>query len=490
MQADQDGVANEISKSATDSRKPLFVVALTIVILVLVSYVDVESKLGPLKIKNIEIFSDITKKPAPMRVAKIVTALPKKETLISKEPVSTITDESNKDVNTSNLDHFLAGLLEAEENSGKVRIAYFGDSIIEGDIITADLRRNLQKKFGGQGVGFVPITSIAARSRSTINHSFSGDWRTVALHPQLSKQHMPGISGFTFLPKIDPSLNPSMTSGKHSSVEYEASKLYKNNRTFPAVKLYYGPVRDIAYVKYTIDKDEEETVELPQGEDVREVELADTDAQKIKMDFFAKGDAEIYGASFDDEEGVYVDNFSIRGYSGLTLDKLPSSMLAGFNKYFDYKLIVVHYGVNVSDFTKKKEFTWYKNQMVGVIEHLKKSFPDASILIVSVNDIAVKKNGKMTTKASIPLLVEAQQEMAKQTGAAFWNLYEAMGGADSMVDWVLDKKPLAAKDFIHFNHQGGKKVADLLTATLLKEYDAYKGKQISETHYAKNDQHK
>jgi hypothetical protein len=41
---------------------------------------------------------------------------------------------------------------------GKIRIAYFGDSMIEGDLLTQTLRKLLQKEFGGYGVGFFPFT--------------------------------------------------------------------------------------------------------------------------------------------------------------------------------------------------------------------------------------------------------------------------------------------------------------------------------------------
>ena len=44
-----------------------------------------------------------------------------------------------------------------------VRIAYFGDSFIEADILTGDLREMLQKRFGGCGVGYVPITTKISR---------------------------------------------------------------------------------------------------------------------------------------------------------------------------------------------------------------------------------------------------------------------------------------------------------------------------------------
>lgn len=54
-----------------------------------------------------------------------------------------------------------------------VRIAVLGDSFIEGDIITADLREQLQNLCGGRGVGFVPFASPLAKFRGTVLHSFS-----------------------------------------------------------------------------------------------------------------------------------------------------------------------------------------------------------------------------------------------------------------------------------------------------------------------------
>ena len=50
--------------------------------------------------------------------------------------------------------------LREEPDQTKVRIAYFGDSMIEGDLVTQTLRHQMQEIFGGQGVGFVPTTSL------------------------------------------------------------------------------------------------------------------------------------------------------------------------------------------------------------------------------------------------------------------------------------------------------------------------------------------
>ena len=66
------------------------------------------------------------------------------------------------------------------EDDGLVRIAVFGDSFIEADIFTADLREMLQKRFGGCGVGFVTITSMTSGYRPTVRHTFGG-WSSHAV---------------------------------------------------------------------------------------------------------------------------------------------------------------------------------------------------------------------------------------------------------------------------------------------------------------------
>ena len=55
--------------------------------------------------------------------------------------------------------YFFAALNQIKQQKRKVRVAYFGDSVIEGDLVTSSLRNDLQELFGGKGVGFVPLTS-------------------------------------------------------------------------------------------------------------------------------------------------------------------------------------------------------------------------------------------------------------------------------------------------------------------------------------------
>ena len=55
---------------------------------------------------------------------------------------------------------FFKKLEELEQTkNGKIRIAYYGDSMTDGDLIVQDLRALFQNAFGGLGIGFLPIAS-------------------------------------------------------------------------------------------------------------------------------------------------------------------------------------------------------------------------------------------------------------------------------------------------------------------------------------------
>ena len=64
------------------------------------------------------------------------------------------------------MDKFYASL--GQSRNRPVRVAYFGDSYIEGDILTMDLRALLQQKFGGKGVGFVEIACVSSDFRRSV----------------------------------------------------------------------------------------------------------------------------------------------------------------------------------------------------------------------------------------------------------------------------------------------------------------------------------
>jgi hypothetical protein len=71
------------------------------------------------------------------------------------------------------------------------------------------------------------------------------------------------------------------------------------------------------------------------------------------------------------------------------------------------------------------------------------------------------------------MMVEAQREIARKTQIAFYNLYEAMGGENSMVGFVENDPPLANKDYTHLNYQGGRRVAGIFVKSIIYEFQKY-----------------
>ena len=108
------------------------------------------------------------------------------------------------------LQPFLDKLGQPEE---QVRIAWFGDSGIEADLITQTIRDSLQKWHGGKGVGYMPVLSRAPGYRKTITHKFSSNWLWESLEPAAAYKRNPGISGHGFYSYTRSGANPTRARG-------------------------------------------------------------------------------------------------------------------------------------------------------------------------------------------------------------------------------------------------------------------------------------
>jgi lysophospholipase L1-like esterase len=193
---------------------------------------------------------------------------------------------------------------------------------------------------------------------------------------------------------------------------------------------------------------------------------------EIKFTFLNQSKLPVYAVSLESDSGVIVDNLSFRGNSGLPLTKIPETILQGFDEENKYDLIILQYGMNVVSPTAK-DYHWYHQGLNRMVKHIQKSFPNAAILFVGVPDKGYKQDGQYITNPGVPLVLEVEQQVAAQNGIAFWNLFEAMGGFNSMVKWADADTSLANKDYTHFNYRGASKVASMLYKELEKEYNDY-----------------
>ncbi len=407
------------------------------------------------------------------------------------------------------LDAFAKKLAGAGENN--LRIAYFGDSIIEGDLISGTLRQQLQSRYGGSGVELVPITSIVNEFRKTIRHTFSKNWETISFMSGPQSTEL-GIIGYTFIPrnyqtresKIDKQATPKVmpdaqttvmdslgnpvpkvperapekpaartyTSGP-AWVEYSAAPVAGGSNDLRRIRLFYSRAGGNSTVSVSHDGGPKRDYALASGDGLQVLDIsAATPIKKIRLEFDARVPIHVYGVSFDDYSGAYVDNLSVRGFSGMYMHRVPNGHFNVFQGALGYDLIIMQYGENVSR-PETTNYDFYKQGMIASVNSVKAGMPGVPVLLISAHDRSIKRGGVYQTSPDIPILVNTQSEMAAATGSAFWNLFDAMGGLDSMKSFVHASPPLASRDYTHFNAAGASKIA-LMLLDVISQGSRYK----------------
>lgn len=336
-----------------------------------------------------------------------------------------------------------------QTGKGKIRIAYFGDSMIEGDLISSTFRQLFQKDFGGSGVGFLPINSNVAGFRQTANISASG-WKDTNFMSKGAKNMY--ISGYSF-------------TGSGSGT-------YRDN-TFADVitekSIIFGKVNNGNLTANS------ENINLNGNLWVNRKVIAKNTENSIKIKSNSP-DMPLYGVSFESENGVIVDNFSFRGITGVELAKIDVEFLQAVQAENPYDLIILQYGVNLLFRAKDTDYSYYEKMIQPVLSNIKKSFPNTDILLVSAADRAFRYDGEYQTAIGLPNLIELQAKLAHTNGLAFYNQFETMGGKNSIVKWATQKPALANKDYIHPNAKGAEFLAQCLYNAVINDHKKYKPK--------------
>ena len=424
----------------------------------------------------------------------------------------TAIEDFGDDTDVRMMDHFYAAL--SETDTRLVRIAYFGDSYIEGDILTAHLRDKLQAVFGGCGVGFVDIDSETAGFRTTVGAKAKG-WIAHNANDERSrgfKDALQGINGRYYIPSGPATMELRCTPGKMgarlgkaevATVYYtagdgmqllaaingeELQPLASQSGT-PDVTEEVHTVEDMridtlytvlpdslnptgVYTLDTIYTEREvivQTGEQEQGSIVHKT--LHGNISRFKLSVSSGESSRFYGVALDAKAGIALDNYSMRASNGWKLADIPQETLKAFQQQRPYDLIVLQYGLNVAN-NKQVDYSWYVHRMKQSIEHLKAAFPHTSILVVSVGDRDEKgDDGQFHTMRGIRELTKYQRKMAADSHVAFWNLYEAMGGDGSLSAMV--EKRQANLDYTHINFAGGRHLAALLFDVLMNGKENY-----------------
>jgi lysophospholipase L1-like esterase len=359
----------------------------------------------------------------------------------------------NTDTTQPALQRFISKLYELKNGKKrKIRIAYFGDSMIEGDLLTQTLRELLQKTFGGSGVGYVPITSQVSKFRSTVSANYSDGWKDENFKTEGSNKQL-YISGHIFRAHGDWVQMTDQTI-EDSSTVIEKSLLcgYLPNPTGISVNDHSFTINATdTFNRILIDKGNYHGIKVA----------------------IANEQLPVYGISFESDSGIFVDNFSFRGITGIEFSKIDSAFIASVAQGNPYDLVVFQYGVNLLFRPNEKNFSWYAKMLTPVLRKLRNCFKQSDFILVSTADRAFKYGDEYRSATGIDSLIKVQALLAFENDCSFYNQFKTMGGTNSIVEWASRNPSLANKDYVHPNHRGAEVLGRYFYEAIINDYNKY-----------------
>ena len=178
-----------------------------------------------------------------------------------------------------------------------------------------------------------------------------------------------------------------------------------------------------------------------------------------------------YGAVFESDAGVVVDNYSVRSNNGQAMFWTDPSVNAQIDAMLHYDLVILQYGLNIMQ-AGVKDYSGYSRQIEKMVAYVRRCFPGAAVLVLGVSDRSVKTDAGFEPMDAIPYMLDYQRGAAENTGAAFWPTCDAMRSLGGMEQFVANG--WAGKDYTHINYAGGRRVAwSLVDAINAGAYEAH-----------------
>ena len=375
-------------------------------------------------------------------------------------------------VNISNVDTraylfaFYAALDSA--SSMPVRVMHYGDSQIEEDRITNIMRERWQKQYGGGGVGLIPLhQTIPTRTirqwlsiNGIVQATQGGPKRYLVYGPRSMRLESDDYGVMGQVAVMDSTL---VVGSENIVMNIEPiDKKRKPHNYFNRIRLLTDSISGYVIAQDTI------LHHTTQSYTTLHYTLPDSCA---RCEIHLQGKGKVYGVSLETPTGVIVDNIPMRGCSGNIFTKIDSTQLSNFYRETNTRLIILQFGGNMIPQTENPSTIsgYVKSTLRQQVRYLRACAPEASILFVGPSDMSTRIDGEMVTYPLVPYMDRLLKKMAEEEQIAYWSMYDAMGGQNSMIKWV--ESGLAGSDYVHFTRAGANKMGKQLSEWIEKGKD-------------------
>ncbi|MFK7784625.1 MAG: hypothetical protein AB8B56_05910 [Crocinitomicaceae bacterium] len=397
--------------------------------------------------------------------------------------VESVVDLQMTDAGKTNLNNFFSALSGAAGQGERISILHYGDSQIEGDRMTGFIRERIQNQFGGNGPGLIPATNVY--DTYAFNQTYSDNFqRYTCFGGARLKSAKYGVmaSASRFTPEYKTESEEELDSILLELEEQTgwievgpSSRGFSRVRSFNNVKMHYNSC--IAPTMLRVYQDgsiiHEDSLIMDGGQHTVHLSFPSTPGP-LKFEFTGKISPNVCAFSLEGDIGVQVSNIGMRGSSGTVWGSMNHGVLGTMYREANTKLVIMQFGGNsVPSFTDSTSVRNFASYFKGQINAVKRLNPGAMVIVIGPSDMSKYEEGLYNTYPLLPYCIDRMIAATKETGSAYWNLYAAMGGYNSMPAWV--EKGMAGSDYIHFSGAGSKFAAQMFYNALMSEYNLWKG---------------
>lgn len=317
------------------------------------------------------------------------------------------------------------------------RIIHFGDSHIQGDRITGEIRTQLRE--------IQPIVS----SGIIFPYSLCG-----SVGPRGTQNKVTG--SFTYASQLkNPTGKPIGLMGYELSLKKNASLSLQFTENFTGVKsktisLWVQSDSDTTHL--AMDSTFSLVQRLKINDNVYWYTFESLMVPSV-ISFKALVPLSFWGMEFELKNGIIYQQSGVVGAQFTHLIQHQTSVIAQL-KSLKPDLLFFSYGTNEA--YSSQDSNAYEQQVVAFLSALRTSLPSTGIVVFNAPD--TRSNGR-TPKNQTPIN-HALQRSASRVEVSFFDLHASMGGWGSLYDW--NKKGRVLNDLLHFNQAGASLLGKLM----------------------------
>lgn len=384
---------------------------------------------------------------------------------------------------------FFHSLQKLQHSEKLIRILHYGDSQIEGDRISSYLRNQLQKKFGGAGIGLFPVV-LPHKTNISLKHSMSGNWKRFTIQDMDQENFRHKRFGVLMsFSRFSPYYSHHQDEVHQARLNIRSSPIAFNLASeYTRCRMFYGYNEEPFITKMTYGGETTDADMKPPSKSLKEIKWEiPKSVEEFTIEFQGNHSPDIYGISLESEKGIAVDNIPLRGSNGTDFTKSDTVFFKTMLNKLNVKLVILHFGVNLVPVIRDS-YQFYEERLYKELRMFKSFNRDLAVIVMGVSDMSRKEGGQYESYPNIPKIRDAQKNAAFRAGCAFWDTYRAMGGKNSMPSWVFADPPLGRKDFTHFTYEGSVVISKMFYKALMRDYQKYtKDKQEKPSTNFKND---